>query len=106
MRIGEIVVDPRLHRLHDFGRHRRRRLVIEVDHAAFAWPWSRMRRHSAMKRTMSFSIVSGPKLTRITQAAISGAMFIAWSTRLAFMLPEEQALPAEIAMPARSKWTS
>ena len=37
MRIGELFLDPRTHRLGDFGRHRRRRLIIEVDHAARAF---------------------------------------------------------------------
>ena len=31
---------------------------------------------------------------------------MAASTRLAFMLPDEQALPADTEMPARSSWTS
>ena len=48
----------------------------------------------------------GPKLTRMTVAAISVATPIASRTWLGFMLPDEQALPAETAIPARSNWTS
>ncbi len=33
-------------------------------------------------------------------------MPMASSTRLGFMLPDEQALPADTAMPARSNWTN
>ena len=65
-----------------------------------------IRRHSAMKRSTSASLVEGPKLTRMTHSASDGSTPIAASTRLAFMLPLEQALPAEIAIPARSNWTN
>ena len=34
VRIGELLGDPRLHRLGHFGRDWRRRLIVEVDHAA------------------------------------------------------------------------
>ena len=36
MRVGELLLDPRAHRLRHFGRDRRRRLIVEVDHAALA----------------------------------------------------------------------
>ena len=44
-----------------------------------------------------------PKLTRITSRAATGSQPIAARTWLGLTLPEEQALPAETAMPARSK---
>ena len=65
-----------------------------------------IRRHSSRKRSTSLSEVEGPKLTRMTVDAISSGMRIAVRTRLGFMLPDEQALPAETEMPARSSWTS
>jgi hypothetical protein len=66
----------------------------------------RIERHSERKRSISASLVAGPKLTRMAEAAMSGATTIAVSTRLGFMLPDEQALPAETEMPARSSCTN
>src|SRR6185369_132956 len=106
VRVGKLLLDPRLHRLRDFWRERGCRLVIEVDHAAAALARPAMRRHSAVNRSISASLVLGPKLTRITDAATSSGTPIAASTRLGFMLPDEQALPAETEMPARSSCTS
>src|SRR5204863_8233013 len=106
VRIGEMLIDPWAHRHADFGRERRRRLISEIDHAARASARPRIRRHSSTKRERSRSLVCGPKLTRTTHSAISGATPMAARTRLCFMLPDEQALPAETEMPARSNWTS
>src|SRR4029453_6802530 len=39
MRVGELFLDPRLHRFCDLMRNGSRRLVVEVDHAAFALAW-------------------------------------------------------------------
>src|SRR5689334_13868918 len=106
MRICELFRDPGLHGIRNLRRDRRRCLVIEVDHAARAEPRSAIRRHSLTKRSMSDSTVCGPKLTRTTDVAISCAMPMADRTRLAFMLPDEQALPADTEIPARSSCTS
>src|SRR5690348_15858493 len=106
MRVGELLLDPRLHRLAHVGRNGRRRLLVEVDHAARAFARLAIFRHSEKKRSTSCSLVVGPKLTRITEPATSAGTPIAASTRLGFMLPDEQALPAETEMPARSSWTS
>src|SRR5690348_17060964 len=103
MRIGELLLDPRLHRPADFRGKRSGSLVVEVDHAALAR--AAMRCHSARKRSTSASLVSGPKLMRRKLAATSGGTSIAARTWLAFMAPDEQALPAETAIPARSNWT-
>src|SRR5678816_3276429 len=101
MRVGEFVLDPGPHRLGNFRSDGRGRLIVEVDHAALEEARSRIPRHAATNRPMSASVVCGPKLTRITDDAISAGTPIASSTRLGFMLPEEQALPAETAMPVR-----
>src|SRR5438309_4112342 len=106
MGIGEFFLDPRPHGLGHFGRWRRRRLVIEVDHAARAAWRAAMLRHSPMKRSTSDSLVSGPKLMGRYPAATSRGTPIAASTALPFIAPDEQALPAETAMPARSNCTS
>src|ERR687895_573352 len=98
MRIGELFLCPRPHRFRDLGRDRRRCLVIEVDHAAIAAARSRIRRHSPTNRCTSASLVSGPKLTRMVEPTIAAGSPIASSTRLDFMLPEEQALPADAAI--------
>src|SRR6476659_4873728 len=105
MRIGELLLDPGLHRFGNFGRNGRTCLIIEVDHAACALPRLAILRHSPTKRAMSASLVDGPKLTRMTDDAISSGTAIAARTRLGFMLPDEQALPADTAMPARSSCT-
>src|ERR1044071_3929959 len=102
MRICELLLDPRPHRVGHFGRNRRRRLIIEIDHAALAR--DAIRFHSSRKRVTSSSLVYGPKLTRIKPAATSSGTCIAASTSLAFIFPDEHALPAETAMPARSSW--
>src|SRR6185369_678905 len=102
MRVGEPLLNPRLHGRRDFGRQRRRRLIVEIDHAASALARLAMRRHSAIKRSTSWSRVAGPKLTRTTDTARASGTPIAPNTRLAFMLPDEQALPADTEMPARS----
>src|SRR3982751_1805246 len=102
MGVRELLGEPRLHRLRDVRRDRRRCLVIEIDHAAAARLL--IRRHSSRNRSTSPSLVCGPKLTRRKPDATSAATFIAASTWLAFILPEEQALPAETAIPARSSW--
>ena len=107
VRVGELLLDPRPHRRRDFGRDRRRRLIIEIDHAALGRSRSAMRRHSARKASTSASLVCGPKLMRrIAAGDIVAATPIAASTWLAFILPDEQALPADTAIPARSSWTS
>src|SRR3954452_9150255 len=102
MGVREFLLDPGLHRLRRFGRNGSGRLVIEIDHAACALARAAILRHSPRKRSMSSSLVDGPKLTRMTQEAISSGTPIAERARLGFMLPEEQALPAETEMPARS----
>ena len=56
MRVGELLLDPGLHRLGDFGRDGRRRLIIEVDHAASRLARLAIRRHSARKRSTSASL--------------------------------------------------
>ena len=48
---------------------------------------------------MSPSLVSGPRLTRIAERAISGPRPMASSTWLALTLPEKHAAPALTAMP-------
>ena len=53
-------------------------------------------------RRSSAAVVVRPKLTRITSRAALSSQPIAASTWLGFMLPDEQALPAETAMPAMS----
>src|SRR5689334_18409822 len=106
MRIGKFVRYPRRHCLCDLRSDRRGCLIVEVDHAALDEARSRMRCHSAMKRSTSSLLVSGPKLIRTNEDAISAATSIAAITGLAFILPDEQALPAETAMPARSNCTS
>src|SRR5260221_430556 len=83
MRVGEFLLDPRLHRLGGFGCKRCRRLIVEVDHAPSAFARLAMRRHSARNRSISASLVAGPKLTRITELAISSATPIATSNRAA-----------------------
>ena len=55
---------------------------------------------------MSRSLVSGPKLTRMVEPASSAETPIAASTWLGFMLPDEQALPADTEIQARSSCTS
>ena len=55
---------------------------------------------------MSASLVSGPKLIRRKPFATSCGTPIAASTTLPFIAPDEQALPAETAIPARSNCTS
>src|SRR6476660_3668202 len=102
MGVGEFFLDPGLHRGDHFRRHRSRRLVIEVGHAATVFARLRIRRHSPRKRSTSAEVVDGPKLTRMTRTATSSGMPIAPRTRLGFMLPDEQALPAETETPARS----
>ena len=57
----------------------------------------------AQRSTLPFQ---APDFTRITDAATSSRTCIAPRTRLGFMLPDEQALPAETEMPARSSCTS
>src|SRR4029453_18538710 len=104
VRIGEFLLDPWAHRRRHFGRNRRRRLIIEIDHAALAR--LAMRAHSARKVSTSSSLVSGPKLMQRNALEISGATPIAANTALSFILPDEQALPADTAMPARSNCTS
>src|SRR6476646_6787826 len=106
MGIGELLLDPGPHRFGNFGRNRRTCLVIEVDHAACALPRLAILRHSTRKRSMSASFVDGPKLTRMTEEATPSGTCIEAKTRLGFMLPEEQALPADTEMPARSSCTS
>src|SRR5206468_10068650 len=95
MRVGEFLLDPRLHRLGDLGRERSRRLIVEVDHAAAAFARAAIRRHSARKRSTSASLVQGPKLILRKLPAISGGTAIAASTALPFIAPDEQALPAD-----------
>ena len=94
-----------LHRLGHFGRNRRRRLIIEVDHAP---RFARGSRCAAIRReAVDFGLARlWPEADAEDQPAISGGTPIAARTRLGFMLPDEQALPAETAMPARSNWTS
>src|SRR5918993_1680633 len=106
MRVRKLLRDPRLHGRRHLRRDGSSRLIVQVDHAALEAARSRMRRHSAPKRSTSSSLVSGPKLTRIAQLATSVGTPMASRTRLGFMLPDEQALPAEIAIPARSNCTS
>ena len=53
-------------------------------------------------RSMSLSVVVGPRLTRIAPAASAGATPMAASTCEAVTLPDEQAEPDETATPARS----
>src|SRR5579864_4609120 len=106
MRIGKPLLDPGLHRPRRFGRDGRCRLVIEVDHAALAAVRSEIRCHSARKRSTSAWLVWGPKLMRRYPPAISAGTPIASRTALLFIAPDEQALPAETAIPARSNWTS
>src|SRR6185312_16939883 len=99
MRVGEFLLDPSHHRVRHFGRDRRSRLVIEVDHAAFAEARPAICRHSERKVSTSTSVESGPKLRRRKPPAISAGTPIASSTSLFFILPDEQALPAETAIP-------
>src|SRR6476646_5523069 len=106
MRIRELFRDPGLHCPDDLRSDRRRRLIVEVDHAASALERLRIRRHSPRNRSTSASLVFGPKLTRMKPPAISAGTFIAARTSLDFILPDEQALPAETEIPARSSWTS
>ncbi len=84
------------------GRERGGRLVIEIDHAANARAPRDTLRHSAMKASTSASVVDRPKLTRTTSREASTLQPIAPSTWLGFMLPDEQALPADTAIPAMS----
>src|SRR5205085_2174970 len=51
MRVGELLFDPRVHSPGDFRRGWSRRLVVEVDHAAFAL--AAIRRHSPRNRSIS-----------------------------------------------------
>src|SRR6476646_814056 len=102
MRIGKLLADPRRHRIDDLRCDRGRGLVIEIDHAASDLLRALIRRHSVRKRCTSLSLVEGPKLTRIAEVATSAGTPMAPSTRLVFMLPEEQALPADTEIPARS----
>src|SRR6476469_2976527 len=102
MGIGELVFEPGFHRLRHLGRNRRDRLVLEVNHAAPADARPATRCHSLRKATVSASLVEGPKLMRRKPAATSCRTPIAARTSLFFIFPEEQALPAETAIPARS----
>src|SRR6185369_6098784 len=106
MRVGKPLLDPGLHRVRCFWRNGSGCLIIEVDHAAAAFARFFIFRHSPRKRSTAASRVDGPKLTRIVHEAMSSGTPIAERTRLGFMLPEEQALPAETEIPARSSWTS
>src|SRR6476661_3515101 len=106
MGIGELVFEPGFHRLRNFGRNRRGRLVIEVNHAALADARPATRCHSPRKASISASLVEGPKLMRRKPSATSCRTPIAARTSLFFIFPDEQALPAETAMPARSNCTS
>src|SRR3954451_238718 len=106
MGICELLLDPGLHRPRDFGRDRRRCLVIQVDHAACAEVRATTRPHSSRKASTSTSLVAGPKLMRRKPAVTSAGTSIASNTWLFFIFPEEHALPAETAKPARSNWTS
>src|SRR5205085_10048867 len=65
-----------------------------------------IRSHSVRNRSTSASLVAGPKLTRIVAPAMSDGTCIATSTALPFIAPDEQALPIDTAIPARSNWTS
>src|SRR3546814_2152906 len=103
VRIGELVAQQRDHRIEDFGRERRRRLIVEIDgHRAR----SAISVQAATKRYTSASLVSGPKLTRTTSPARASYQPMARRTWRVLSEPAEQALPAETEMPARSNWIS
>src|SRR6187397_2119103 len=104
MGIGEFVLDPGLHHFGRVRRDRRRRLVVEIDHAA-RWR-DAIRCHSARNASTSASLVHGPKLILRKLEAMAGSTCITFKTRLSFIAPLEQALPADTAMPARSNCTS
>src|SRR5579884_3144909 len=106
MRIGKSFLDPRLHRTCDLGSNGRRCLVIEIDHAAVRFARAAMRHHSETNCSVSRSVVEGPKLTLITERTIPLGKPMAASTWLCFIDPDEQALPADTEMPARSSCTS
>src|SRR5260221_13026400 len=58
---------------------------------------------ASIKRSISDSVVLGPKLTRTAAPASCGGTPMAASTCEDWTLPEEQAAPADTATPARSK---
>ena len=67
----------------------------------------RCARHSATKASTSASLVSGPKLTRRKPTRnLGGHAHRRQHHGSPSCLPDEQALPAETAIPARSNWTS
>src|SRR5690242_10053702 len=103
MRVGVLALEPGQHRGERLERERRGRLVIEIGHAAKLRVSRAIWRQAWMKRVTSASPVVRPKLTRTTSREAASAQPIAASTWLGFMLPDEQAEPAETEMPARSK---
>src|SRR2546430_16070461 len=58
---------------------------------------------ASIKRSISDSVVLGPRLTRTAALASCGGTPMAASTCEGWTLPEEQAAPADTATPARSK---
>src|SRR5260370_21826544 len=58
---------------------------------------------ASIKRSISDSVVLGPRLTRTAAPASCGGTPMAASTCEDWTLPEEQAAPADTATPARSK---
>src|SRR5262249_60254888 len=57
---------------------------------------------ASMKRSISDSVVLGPRLTRTAARASCGGTPMAESTWEGCTLPEEQAAPEETATPSRS----
>src|SRR5260370_38143962 len=58
---------------------------------------------ASIKRSISDSVVLGPRLTRTAAPASCGGTPMAASTCEDWTLPAEQAAPADTATPARSK---
>src|SRR3546814_659075 len=109
MGIAEAILQIGHHSGSRFGRERRCCLIIEVDrtsHAASTLALICNSRHAARKQSISAMQVCGANETRMTSRATSGSSPIAASTWLGFIEPDEQAAPADTAIPARSKWMS
>src|SRR5262249_34248045 len=136
MGIAKLLGEVGQHRL-DHPRIRRgRRLIVEVDRrrrpvlagllrdllrlqvhvhvtstvvSSGSQLFRRHRLQVVMKRSISSAAFFQPRLTRIAEAAISGATPMAARTFDGLSLPEEQAAPALTAIPARSRtitWVS
>jgi hypothetical protein len=106
MGVGEFVVEPRAHRGRRLGSERGGGLIVEVDRAscgslALSQPLP------GGGESVDFGC-GGLRAEADAHHFARGASVhpIAVSTWLTFIVPEEQALPADTAMPARSNWMS